>query len=75
MADLSLDSSLVLRIKGDGLATEDVERAMAAELERQGYAKDNVYQRDFGARKDISDRFGHGRDQRCYASLRCCERE
>lgn len=40
MADLSLDSSLVLRIKGDGLTTEDVERAMAAELERQGYAKD-----------------------------------
>lgn len=40
MADLSLDSSLVLRIKGDDLTTEEVERAMAAELERQGYAKD-----------------------------------
>ena len=42
MADLSLDSSLVLRIKGDDLTTEDVERAMAAELERQGYAKDTL---------------------------------
>lgn len=40
MADLSLDSSLILRIKGENLTTEDVERAMAAELERQGYAKE-----------------------------------
>lgn len=40
MTAISFDSSLVVRIPGEGLTTEGVERALAGELERQGYAKD-----------------------------------
>lgn len=40
MADIKFDSSLIVRIEGEGLTTEDVERTLASRLEEQGYAKD-----------------------------------
>lgn len=39
MAELSFDSSLVVRLEEDGLTCEDVERRLAAVLEEQGYVK------------------------------------
>lgn len=44
MADLSFDSSLVVRIDENGLTCEDVERRLAAVLEEQGYVKDTYAQ-------------------------------
>ena len=44
MADLSFDSSLVVRIDEEGLSCEDVERRLAAVLEGQGYVKDTYAQ-------------------------------
>lgn len=44
MADLSFDSSLVVRIEEEGLTCEDVERRLAAVLEEQGYVKDTYAQ-------------------------------
>ena len=44
MADLSFDSSLVVRIDEEGLSCEDVERRLAGVLEEQGYVKDTYAQ-------------------------------
>ena len=40
MAGIKFDNSLIVRIEGEGLTTEDVERALAARLEELGYAKE-----------------------------------
>lgn len=44
MADLSFDSTLVIRIDGEGLTCEEVERRIAAVLEKKGYVKDTYAQ-------------------------------
>ncbi|MGI6229868.1 MAG: PTS sugar transporter subunit IIA [Tractidigestivibacter sp.] len=44
MADLTFNSSLVIRIEDEGLTCEDVERRIASVLTEQGYAKDSYAQ-------------------------------
>ena len=44
MADLSFDSSLVVKIDSENMSCEDVERRIASVLMEQGYAKDTYAQ-------------------------------